>query len=116
MIEIGRLCIKTAGRDSGKKAVIIDILDDTYVIVGGQTRRKKCNIRHLELLDSVLKVGKNSSREEIAEEMKKAGINVKEKKQKAAKKENAAKPSKTKTIAKKEQKEAKMTKPAKKKG
>jgi len=31
MIEIGRLCVKIAGRDAGLKCVIVDILKD-YLI------------------------------------------------------------------------------------
>ena len=48
MIEIGRICIKTAGRDGGREAVVVDVLDNTYVLVDGNVRRRKCNILHLE--------------------------------------------------------------------
>ena len=47
MIEIGRIVIKTAGRDAGREAVIVDILDDNYVLIDGNVRRRKCNILHL---------------------------------------------------------------------
>ena len=59
MIEIGRLCIKTAGRDAGLKCIIVDILDDKFVLIDGETRRRKCNILHLEPLKDVVKI-KNS--------------------------------------------------------
>src|SRR3989344_3996604 len=59
MIEIGRLCLKTAGRDAGMKCVIVDILDDKFVLIDGQTRRRKCNILHLEPLKEVIKIKKN---------------------------------------------------------
>jgi large subunit ribosomal protein L14e len=58
MYQIGRLCVKLAGRDARKKCVIIDVLDNNFVMIDGQTRRKKCNIRHLEPLDKVLKIKK----------------------------------------------------------
>ena len=64
MIEKGRLCVKTAGRDAGLKCVIVEIIDNSYVIIDGETRRKKCNIAHLELLDSVLPI-KDGSRDEV---------------------------------------------------
>ena len=35
MMEIGRLCVKLAGRDSNRKCVIIDVVDDNYVFVDG---------------------------------------------------------------------------------
>ena len=50
MIDIGRVCIKLAGRDAGKKCVIVGILDDKTVMIDGETRRRKCNILHLEPL------------------------------------------------------------------
>ncbi len=48
MFDIGRICVKIAGRDAGRTCVIIDVLEDGYVLVDGQTRRRKCNVRHLE--------------------------------------------------------------------
>lgn len=80
MFEIGRVCVKTAGRDSNRKCVIVDIINKNYVLIEGETRRKKCNIAHLEPLDRALKINKNASREEVIEEMKKAGIKIKERK------------------------------------
>ncbi|MBI5871811.1 50S ribosomal protein L14e [archaeon] len=65
MIEAGRLCIKTAGRDAGKLAVIIKKIDNNYVLIDGFTRRKKCNIRHIELLNKTIKADENTSKEEI---------------------------------------------------
>ena len=63
MIEVGRLCVKLAGRDAGKKCIIVDILDDKFVLIDGETRRRKCNIVHLEPLNKVLSVEKNASHE-----------------------------------------------------
>jgi len=71
MIEIGRLCIKIAGRDAGLKCVIVDILDDKFVLIDGQTRRRKCNILHLEPLKDVIKIKKNASHEDIKKEFDK---------------------------------------------
>ena len=74
MIEIGRLCVKIAGRDAGKKALIIDILDDKYLLIDGETRRRKCNILHIEPLNQVVKIEKNSSHEDVAKALKEIGI------------------------------------------
>ena len=76
MIEIGRLCVKLAGRDAGKKALIIDILDSKFVLIDGETRRRKCNILHLEPLTQVVKVKKNASHEEVSKAMKEIGIDA----------------------------------------
>ena len=56
MYKVGRLCVKLAGRDAGKKCVIVDVLKDNYVMIDGATRRRKCNIAHLEPLDKCIKI------------------------------------------------------------
>ncbi|MBI2574660.1 50S ribosomal protein L14e [Candidatus Woesearchaeota archaeon] len=110
MIETGRLVAKTAGRDAGKKGLIVDIIDDNYVLVDGQLRRKKCNIKHLELLPSVASIEKGASHEAVSAELKKFGIDVKET---AGKKANAEtkseKPRKARAAKGKEQKTAVKT-------
>ena len=78
MIEIGRIVIKTAGRDASKKAVIVDIIDNNFVLIDGETRRRKCNIKHLEPLAQVVKIKKNASHEEVSKVLKEIGIKVRE--------------------------------------
>ncbi|MBI2659661.1 50S ribosomal protein L14e [Candidatus Woesearchaeota archaeon] len=74
MIEIGRVCVKIAGRDAGKKGILIDILDDKFVLLDGETRRRKVNILHLEPLNQVLKIEKNASHEEVAKALDEFGL------------------------------------------
>jgi len=85
MIEIGRLCLKTAGRDAGCKCIIVDILDAHYVLIDGETRRRKCNILHLEPLKEVIKIKKGVSHEDVKAEFKKLGLEVRKKKPKEKK-------------------------------
>jgi large subunit ribosomal protein L14e len=82
MIKIGRMVMKIAGRDAGKKAVIIDVLDNKSVMIDGETRRRKCNILHLEPLKDVIKVKKNASHDDIKKEFEKLGLKVRETKPK----------------------------------
>ena len=82
MIEIGRLCVKIAGRDAGKKAIIIDILDDKYVLIDGETRRRKCNILHIEPLNQTIKIEKNASHEHVSKALKEIGIETRQTKPK----------------------------------
>ncbi len=83
MIEIGRTAIKIAGRDAGKKCIIIDILDNKFVLIDGETRRRKCNILHLEPLDKVIQINKNADHNEIIKVFKdELNIELKEKKPK----------------------------------
>ncbi|MAG20306.1 50S ribosomal protein L14e [archaeon] len=77
--EIGRIVLKTKGRDSNKPAVVVDIIDDNYVLIDGFVRRKKCNIAHLEPLDKTVKVKKTDKTESIKKILTKEGFKVKEK-------------------------------------
>lgn len=65
MLSIGRLCVKTAGRDATKYCVVVEEVDSNYVIVDGYTRKKKVNRAHIEPLNKVLEVTAKSSTEEI---------------------------------------------------
>ncbi len=82
MIEIGRLCVKVAGRDAGLKCVIVDVLDDRFVLIDGETRRRKCNILHLEPLNQVIKIKKNANHEDVFEALKEIGIEARQTKPK----------------------------------
>ena len=53
-IKVGRVCIKTRGRDAGSKVVITKVIDDCFVQVKSDARKgkeRKCSIRHLEPTD-----------------------------------------------------------------
>lgn len=78
MIEIGRLCVKIAGRDAGKKCIIIDILEGQYVLIDGETRRRKCNLAHLEPLGEKIEIKKGASHDEVKTALKKLKIETKE--------------------------------------
>lgn len=82
VIEIGRLAIKTCGRDAGLKCIVVDVLDEKFVLIDGETRRRKCNILHLEPLKDVIKIKKNASPEDIKKEFEKLGLKARETKPK----------------------------------
>jgi len=76
MMDIGRLCLKIAGRDSGKKCVIIDTVDKSFVMIDGETRRRKCNLKHLEPLAQTLNIKKGAAHKDIVSEFKKLGMEL----------------------------------------
>ncbi|MEM3126889.1 MAG: 50S ribosomal protein L14e [Candidatus Woesearchaeota archaeon] len=82
MFEVGRVCIKLAGRDAGKRCIILDILDKNMALIDGETRRRKCNVAHLEPLPEVLKIEKNASHNEVVKLFKEFGIELRETKKK----------------------------------
>lgn len=111
IFDIGRVCLKIAGRDANKYCVVVDTIDKTYVEIDGQTRRKKVNINHLEPLDQVLKIKKGASSSEVAKALTEAGFKTEEKKKSSkqpterpkkqkAQREKIEKPAEKKTAAK----------------
>jgi large subunit ribosomal protein L14e len=85
LLSVGRVCVKTAGREAGKIAIVVEKIDNKFVLIDGNVRRKKCNISHLEPLDKTLKIKKRDSTALVHKAMSASGIKVKEKKPKKKK-------------------------------
>lgn len=110
-MEVGRICVKTAGREAGRYCVVVKVLDDNYVLIDGNVKRKRCNISHLQLLPIKIKIKEGAETEEVKELFKKAGFDVKKKKK--IKKEIKQRP--VKKQKKQEEKKVKKEKPKKEK-
>ena len=111
MIEVGRMCVKIAGRDAGLKCVVTQVIDDSFVMIDGETRRKRCNIKHLEPLEQKLKIKEKATQNAVKKEFKKLGLEIKETKEKKQKTEKPVKKRKTKAKpAKSEEKKALVSK------
>lgn len=85
LIDIGRVCYKIAGRESGKLCVVVDVKDKKFVLIDGNVKRRLCNIAHLEPTSHVLKLKKNASTSEVHVAMKAAKLEVEERKLKEKK-------------------------------
>ena len=77
-IEVGRICIKQVGRENGKKCVIIDVLDKSFVLVTGPkkvtgVKRRRVNINHVMPLQDKIEVKRGASDEEVAQVLENAG-------------------------------------------
>ncbi|MEZ0393958.1 MAG: 50S ribosomal protein L14e [Desulfurococcaceae archaeon] len=78
-IEVGRICVKVAGREAGRKCVIVDIVDNNFVLITGPkgisgVKRRRVNIKHIEPLDKVINIRKGASDEEVARAIEEAGL------------------------------------------
>ena len=124
MINVGRICMKIAGREAGRKCVVVEVIDQNFVMVDGNLRRKRCNISHLEPLDETIELQKGASHDSVEAALGKLGLLSKNKKVIRKPKAKAVakslektvetkKPSKPKAPAKKASLK-KETKPAKK--
>lgn len=80
IFEVGRVCYKLAGRDAGKYCVVIKNIDAKYVEIDGQTRRRKCNVDHLEPLDVTVSVKEGADNKTVAAALTKAGYETAERK------------------------------------
>ncbi|MBS7624568.1 50S ribosomal protein L14e [Candidatus Bathyarchaeota archaeon] len=78
-IEIGRVCVKVRGRESGRRCVILDIIDKNFVLITGPknvtgVRRRRVNINHLKPTEKVLKVRRGASDEEVYKALVESGM------------------------------------------
>jgi len=77
-IEIGRVCVKLSGREAGRKCVIVDVVDKSFVLVTGPktvsgVKRRRANINHVEPLQYKVDINRGASDEEVEEALKVAG-------------------------------------------
>ncbi|MGB9756749.1 MAG: 50S ribosomal protein L14e, partial [Candidatus Bathyarchaeales archaeon] len=77
-IEVGRVCVKLTGREAGRKCVIVDIIDKSFVLITGPknvtgVKRRRVNINHIEPLQDKITIKRGASDEEVTEALKEAG-------------------------------------------
>ncbi|MDR2719635.1 MAG: 50S ribosomal protein L14e [Nitrososphaerota archaeon] len=77
-IEVGRICVKEAGREQGKKCVIVDVMDKSFILVTGPKnltgiKRRRVNLDHVVALDDKVEVRRGASDEEITQALEAAG-------------------------------------------
>ncbi len=78
-IEVGRLCVKLRGREAGRKCVIVEIVDDNFVVITGPkdvsgVKRRRANINHIEVLDKKISIEPGASDEEVKQALEQAGL------------------------------------------
>lgn len=69
-IEVGRVCVKLNGRETGQKCVIVDVIDKNFVLITGPkkmsgVRRRRTNVKHLEPTEDMVEVKKGASDEDV---------------------------------------------------
>jgi large subunit ribosomal protein L14e len=74
-IEIGRICVKLAGREAGRKCVIVDVADKSFVLITGPksvtgVKRRRVNVSHIEPLQDKIEIKRGVSDDEVAEALK----------------------------------------------
>ena len=77
-IEVGRVCVKVAGRESGRKCVIVDVMDKSYVVVTGPkkvtgVKRRRVNINHVAPTEDTIQIKRGASDDEVTQMIKADG-------------------------------------------
>lgn len=76
MLDIGRVCVKIAGRDSNRVCAIVEIIDEKYVLIDGDVRRKKVNALHIEPTQKMINIQKGASTEAVQKELTEIGFEM----------------------------------------
>jgi len=79
IFDVGRICVKIAGREAGRKCVVVDIIDDNFVLVTGPkaltgVKRRRANVKHLEPTPYKIDIPRGASDEEVVQALMKAGL------------------------------------------
>jgi large subunit ribosomal protein L14e len=74
-IEVGRICVKLVGREAGRRCVIIDVADKSFISITGPksvtgVKRRRVNINHVEPTQDKIEIKRGASDEEVAEALK----------------------------------------------
>ena len=76
-IEVGRICVKLTGRETGKKCVIVDVIDKNFALVTGPKgvtgiRRRRTNVDHLEPTVEMVELKKGATDDEVEKALTKS--------------------------------------------
>jgi large subunit ribosomal protein L14e len=68
--EVGRVCVKLSGRETGKKCVIVDVVDKNFVLITGPksvtgVRRRRTNVDHLEPTSETIDLKKGAADDDV---------------------------------------------------
>jgi len=77
-IEVGRICLKLAGRESGKKCIIVEVIDKGFVIITGPkkltgVKRRRASINHIAPLKEKIAISRGSSDDLVTQALETAG-------------------------------------------
>jgi large subunit ribosomal protein L14e len=79
-IEVGRICVKIAGREAGSKCIIVDVIDKNFVLITGPqkitgVKRRRANVNHIEPTEKKINIKRGESDEEITAAIDKETMN-----------------------------------------
>ncbi len=77
-IEVGRICVKIAGRETGRKCVIVDLIDKNFILATGPKevtgiKRRRVNMSHVEPTTEKIGIDRGAGDEDVIKALKAAG-------------------------------------------
>jgi len=76
---IGRICVKLAGRDAGRKCVVVDVVDKNMLLITGpkkltRVRRRRVNVSHLAFTPHRIEIREGADDDEVLKKLVEAGL------------------------------------------
>jgi large subunit ribosomal protein L14e len=76
--DIGRVCVKTMGREAGNYCIIVDIIDKNYLLIDGlKVKRRRVNYNHIEPTTDMIEIKKGAKKKDVEDAIKKAKLEKK---------------------------------------
>ena len=78
VFEVGRVAVKTLGREAGMHVVVVEVIDHSYVLIDGmRVRRRRANVRHLAPIPEKLDIKKGATTAAVKKAIKAADLEEK---------------------------------------
>ena len=82
LYELGRVCVKIMGRETGSLCVVIGKTDGKNVLITGPknisgVRRRSCNTRHIEPLETILSISEGADDAAVEKAIEESGLTEK---------------------------------------
>ena len=76
--DIGKVCVKTMGREAGHYCIIVDVIDKNYILIDGmKIRRRRVNYNHIEPTTESIEIKKGADHTTVVAAIKKAKLDKK---------------------------------------
>ena len=76
--EVGRVIVKTAGRELARKGIILGFVDKNFILLTGAgisgVRRRKANLKHVLPLDKKIDIKENASEDDVLKAVETANL------------------------------------------
>lgn len=71
VMEVGQICIKTKGREAGRKVIVLTTPKEGRVLIdGNKVKRRECNMLHLFPINEKVKIAKEAPHEAVVKALK----------------------------------------------